>query len=214
MDLHDEIGSGLGSIGILSGMLTSDSLDPREERRMAREIAATTGELGAALSQIVWALDPRARTIEQVAGRLAELGRRLFAGDTTEFETRFPDRWPEVRPSQIVRRNVVLIGLEALHNTARHAQANLVELQILPLKDGRWSLDVVDDGVGMRDGGHGAGGVGLRSMRSRAEQIEAELMWSSTKEGGTAVRLIFRPRGSSRRMRRRVRHAARSPDGS
>ncbi len=137
MDLHDEIGSGLGSIGILSGMLTADGLDPHEERRMAREIAATTGELGAALSQIVWALDPKARTMEEVAGRLAELGRRLFAAETTQFTSRFPDKWPEARPSQLVRRNVVLIGLEALHNASRHAQASRVELHVSPGEDGR-----------------------------------------------------------------------------
>lgn len=204
MDLHDEIGSGLGSIGILSGVLTATDLDRNEERRMAREIAATTGELGAALSQIVWALDSKARTMEEVAGRLTELGRRLFAGRTTRFTTRFPERWPEARPSQLVRRNVVLIGLESLHNAARHAHANRVELHVFPGEDGRWNLEVSDDGVGFQGGGEGAGGVGVRSMRRRAEEIGADLSWSSANGKGTAVRLTFRLRGSSRQTIRRM----------
>lgn len=198
MDLHDEIGSGLGSIGILSGMLAADGLDPREERRMIREIAATTGELGAALSQIVWALDPRTRTMEEVAARLAELGRRLFSGDTTEFVSRFPGRWPAERPSDSVRRNVVLIGIEALHNAARHSQASRVELRISAPRDGRWTLEVIDVGVGLRDSGEAAGGVGRRSMRRRAEEIGADLKWSTPSGGGTKVQLVFSAHGRSR----------------
>ncbi|MGH7571088.1 MAG: sensor histidine kinase [Gemmatimonadota bacterium] len=209
MDLHDEIGSGLGSIGILSGILTTDGLDPREERRMAREIAATTGQLGAALSQIVWALDPRVKTMEEVAARLAELGRRLFAGDTVEFATSFPERWPEARPSQLVRRNVVLIGLEALHNAARHARADRVELHVSPDKGERWKLEVIDDGVGLQGDGAGATGVGLRSMRRRAGEIGAELTWSSPDGRGTAVRLTFRPRGLTGPRYRGISRAAR-----
>ena len=213
MDLHDEIGSGLGSIGILSGLLTKSDLDPREERRMAREIAATTGELGAALSQIVWALDPKARTMEEVAGRLTEFGRRLFAGHTTRFTTRFPDRWPEARPSPLVRRNVVLIGLEALHNAARHSQAKRVELHVSSGEEGFWELCVEDDGVGLPSGDGVSRGVGLRSMRRRAEEIGADLSWSSPNGRGTAVRLLFRPRGSSRRNYRRRRRVQRGFTG-
>ncbi|MGH7589060.1 MAG: histidine kinase [Gemmatimonadota bacterium] len=212
MDLHDEIGSGLGSIGILSGILTTNGLDPHEGRRMVREIAATTGELSAALSQIVWTLDSKARTMEEVAGRLAELGRRLFAGETIEFTTRFPDRWPGVRPSQIVRRNVVLIGLEALHNVARHSRAHLVELFLLPGEDGSWELDVVDNGVGLQD--DATSGVGLRSMRRRAEEIGAELTWSGQNERGTKVSLVFWPRRSSPPMSQRAWRAVLSRDRS
>jgi signal transduction histidine kinase/ligand-binding sensor domain-containing protein len=213
MDLHDEIGSGLGSIGILSGILTANGLEPPDERRMAREISATAGQLGTALSQIVWTLDPKVRTMEEVAGRLAELGRRLFPGDRTEFTTRFPDRWHEARPSQLVRRNVVLIGLEALHNAARHAHANRVELHVYPAENGRWELDVIDDGVGL-PGDRGTSGVGLRSMRRRAEEIGAQLTWSCPNGKGTKVRLIFQPRGSSRRKFGGFWHAARSSGGS
>lgn len=203
MDLHDEIGSGLGSIGILSGLLASDGLAPAERRRMASEIASNTGELGAALGQIVWSLDPRARTMEEIAGRLAERGRRLFAGERTVFTTRFPERLPEVHPSELVRRNMILIGLEALHNAARHAAAQNVELRLLPRGDGAWELEITDDGVGFREGaggmaggegGDGGEGVGLRSMRRRAEEMGAELTLASKPGTGTAVRLVFQPR--------------------
>ncbi|HUF88928.1 MAG TPA: ATP-binding protein, partial [Gemmatimonadota bacterium] len=198
MDLHDEIGSGLGSVGILSGILASHDVDAREARRMAGEIARTTGELGTALSQIVWALDPRASTMQELAGRLAELGRRLFADEGTELVITFPEEWPPGRPSQVVRRNVLLIGLEALHNAARHARARHVGLALEPVEGDDWLLSVVDDGVGLRANRTGGAGVGLRSMRRRAEEIGAELAWSRPPAGGTAVRLRFSPRARAR----------------
>ena len=98
MDLHDEIGSGLGSIGILSGLLRDDGVERAERRRMASEIATTSRELGTALSQIVWSLSTRTSTLESLAGRITELGRRLFAGDAVDFALLLPARWAAVLP--------------------------------------------------------------------------------------------------------------------
>jgi len=199
MDLHDEIGSGLGSIGILSGLLASDRADAGEKRRLAGEIALTSRDLSAALGQIVWTLDPRSRTLEELAGRLIELGRRLFTGTPTELNARTPANWPEVRLGQLTRRNVLLIGLEALHNAARHARASRVEVGLTQRGDGAWQLEVADDGVGLEDGGHDQGGMGLRSMRRRAEEIGAQIDVRDAEGGGTRVLLTFRPRRRSRR---------------
>ena len=228
MDLHDEIGSGLGSIGILSGLLSSDRADDAEKRRLAGEIALTTRDLSAALGQIVWTLHPRARTLEELAARLVELGRRLFTGTPTEFSAHLPERIPEVRLGPLTRRNVLLMGLEALHNAARHARASRVDLRLSQRGDA-WELEVVDDGVGMaREGasaagdgdggpagvvaggvGLGAGGVGLDSMRRRADEIDGEVRIERAEGGGTRVRLTFRPRGRS--VLRPATTAGRSP---
>lgn len=199
MDLHDDIGSGLGSIGILSGILATDGVADPERREMVREIAGTAQELGSGLSHIVWTLDPKARTLEELAARLAEHGRRLFADNATSFATRFPPTWPSALPAPPVRQNVLLIGLEALHNAARHAGACNVELGLAPRSDGTWELTVADDGVGLPQNlrGDSEAGMGFRSMRRRAEEIGAKIHWSSRPGSGTTVRLVFRPRGTS-----------------
>jgi signal transduction histidine kinase len=199
MDLHDEIGSGLGSIGILSGMLASDRIADLDRGEMARQIGGTAQELGSGLSHIVWALDPKSRTLEEIGARLAEHGRRLFADVGTEMTTRFPTAWPPVRPSPLVRRNVLLIGLEALHNVARHADAGDVELSLLTRPNGTWALTVTDDGRGLSvdPADESTGGLGLRSMQRRAKEMRAELRWSNPPGGGTKVTLVFRLRRPS-----------------
>ena len=77
-DLHDGIGSGLGSIGILAGVVTADGVGEAERRRLVRDIADTAAELGTALTDIVWSLRPDAATLEGLAHRLTQRGNRLF----------------------------------------------------------------------------------------------------------------------------------------
>ncbi|MBR9988651.1 MAG: hypothetical protein KFH98_02790, partial [Gemmatimonadetes bacterium] len=86
MDLHDEMGSGLASIGILAGVLSNDVSESGEDDGIANEVARTAEELGTALSDIVWSLDPHSATLEELATRLAEHGGRLFA-DHVQFDT-------------------------------------------------------------------------------------------------------------------------------
>jgi signal transduction histidine kinase/ligand-binding sensor domain-containing protein len=216
MDLHDEVGSGLASVGILSGVLAAESLSMLERRQTAKDIASAAEELGNALSDIVWSLDPHAATLEELASRLAEHGERLTTRGDVEFAARLPERWPEAQLDVAVRRNVLLVGLEALHNAARHSSATEVHLTLAPI-DERWELVIRDNGMGIdaksarRDGG----GHGLPGMRRRAAEIGAWLDVRSTARQGTTVTLRFALRpGSNRRTRaftERLRRALNAP---
>jgi signal transduction histidine kinase len=191
MDLHDEMGSGLASIGILAGVLSENGRDARTGKRIAREMARTAEELGTSLSDIVWALDPQRATLEELAARLAEHGGRLFADDV-QFDTEFPPNGRRLPLSLPVRRNVLLMGLEALHNAARHA-------------DARHVLSCVLQPEGQGLGAHAerrrhrsarpplgqCSGRGLRAMRRRAAEIGGSIDWISRQGGGTTVRLRF-----------------------
>jgi signal transduction histidine kinase len=205
MDLHDELGSGLGSIGILSGVLAGQPLDPLGRRKLVRQIAEISQDLGTALSDIVWSLDPRSSTLEDVAGRLAEHGGRLFSGDSAQFAVRFPEAWPATPLDFPIRRGVLLIGLEALHNAARHARARHVTLAV-DRSDGAWQLVVEDDGCGLSAAARrgDGGGVGLRSLRRRAAEVGGRIAWSDRPGGGTRVTLAFPVSGRPARRRRGI----------
>ncbi|HKK07315.1 MAG TPA: ATP-binding protein, partial [Gemmatimonadota bacterium] len=216
MDLHDEMGGALGAIGIQAGMLAGGSVGARG-RRLAREIARTTDVLGDTLADLVWSLDPRVSTLRDLALRLEQRGRRLFADGTTAFEVLRPPAWPKGDLPAPVRRNVLLVGIEALRNAAVHAGAKRVVLEMAALDRGRWRLAVRDDGRGMpaTDSGPAGGdpgeprregrdGMGILSMRERAREVGAEIEWRRSASGGTEVTLLYRPRGR-RSLRRRLR---------
>jgi signal transduction histidine kinase/ligand-binding sensor domain-containing protein len=211
MDLHDEVGSGLASVGILSSVLAADSLTSAERRQTAGDIASAAEELGNALSDIVWALDPHAATLEELASRLAEHGERLSAQGDVEFSSRLPAAWPDARLDVSLRREVLLVGLEALHNAVRHASAREVVLTLEPA-DGQWALSVRDDGVGFDPlmSGKAKHGYGLSGMRRRAEEIGGRLSVDSAPGAGTTVTLRFDLRRvrRARDLRARLRRAS------
>jgi signal transduction histidine kinase len=196
------MGSGLGSIGILSGLAAQDNLEGVRRKDLAEKIAATAGELGNSLTEIVWALKPGAATLEGLAYHVSERAGRLFPSDETAFTTNFPDRWPRVELSLAVRRNLLLIASEALHNAARHSHAKQVTLGIGALRGKQWHLWVTDDGCGVANNNSGSfgSGMGLQSMRQRAEEISAEISWSTNNGQGTTVSVVFDPRAEDRRL--------------
>ncbi len=194
MDLHDELGSGLGSIGLLAGLARSGGLPGDAVADVAGRISSVAGELSASLSGIVWSLGDHAESLDGLARHLTERGERLFPGapGQAELVTRFPSPLPTGALSLPVARAVQRIAVEALHNAARHAGASRVELGLAP-EGRRWRLWVVDDGRGP-GAGERPGSLGRRSMRGRADEIGATLHWGEAPGGGTRVEVIFTPR--------------------
>jgi len=194
MDLHDEIGSGLGSIGILSSVAASQSVDEVQRQEMSKRIAETAHELGTSLTDIVWSLRTDTTALENLAYHLARRANSLFASGPAQFTTKFPEDWGSVKPSPATRRNILLIAMESLHNAARHAHAANVSLQFEPAAGHNWSMRIEDDGCGLDEvTAKNGSGMGIQSMKRRAQEIGAEISFNSNNGHGTIVRLIFNP---------------------
>lgn len=205
MDLHDEVGSGLGSIGILAGLAADASLDEPRRRALAARIADTAGELGGALGDIVRSLRQGTDSLESFGQRLGARARRLVPGDRPLLKLAFPERWPSQRLEPEVQRQLQAIASEALHNAARHADAKTIELGLRE-ESGIWRLWVRDDGTGMASPAARPGtGHGLPNMRERARSIGAELEIREPPGGGAVVEVRFEPeRRKSPRTNMRV----------
>ncbi len=189
MDLHDEMGSGLGSIALLAGLATDGELDRAEARSVTSKISDTASQLGGSLTDIVWSLRQGSGKLERLAAYLAERGAGLFPGDRPQFETDFPDAWPRAEVSLPVRRSLQLIALEAMHNAAKHADADRVVLG-LRCHQRAWTLWVEDDGRGLHPSTPRiGGGNGLTNMRKRAETVGAELSIGPAAADGTGTRV-------------------------
>ncbi|QJY49973.1 GAF domain-containing sensor histidine kinase [Pseudonocardia broussonetiae] len=80
---------------------------------------------------------------------------------------------------------------EALHNSLKHAAATSVRVCLGPQADDPTTLvlEVVDDGRGF-DPARSARGIGLTSMRERAERLGGELTIDATPGAGSSVRVV------------------------
>jgi len=197
MDLHDDLGAGLGSAGLLVGLLGEADLDPGERERLVVRAGRLLRDLGSSLTDIVWSLRPGSDTLAELVLFLRQRAGDMFPQDgATRVEIVAPDPCPPVHLDLPLRRNLQWITVEAMHNAARHAGARRVVVALE--RDGdEWLLSVRDDGCGFAaaengDGGHG---LGQQSMRRRAREIGARLEVRSSPGEGTTVELRFRTRG-------------------
>jgi len=188
MDLHDELGTGLGSIGVLAGLAAGDGLDIGERRRLAGEIANLSSLLGSGLRSLVWSLRSGRAGLSELGAQIADHARRLFPDDKQQLAVQLSSDAGDVPLPPQVRRNVLLFALEALHNVARHSRATRVAVALQPSGSGGLRLTIEDDGCGF-DSTQPSTGAGLESMRRRAAAIGASLSLDSARGRGTRIAL-------------------------
>ncbi len=179
-DLHDEIGSNLGGIALLIGV-AEQAHDPDAFQR----IRAITLQSIEALKDLVWMIDPGHDALPDMLQRLRGIADDLLPGKLRAF-TVTGDSAGRRAPLE-VRRNVLPIFKEALHNILKHARAQGVTVEI-GLTERRLALTIRDDGVGMEPSA-APGGHGLRNMQRRAEEIGGQLTIESRPGAGTLIHL-------------------------
>ena len=185
-DLHDDIGSSLSQIAILSEVARTSSGDDARVAAPLDRIATLSRESVDAMGDIVWAIDPHRDTPTHLTQRLRRLANDLLSarGIEVRFETSDASH---PRLGADVRREVFLIFKEALHNITRHAQATRVEIA-LSIAQHRLELVVQDDGCGF-DSARARDGQGLRNMVRRAQGLGGTL--AVTSADGTGARLVL-----------------------
>jgi ligand-binding sensor domain-containing protein/two-component sensor histidine kinase len=179
-DLHDDIGANLTRIALLSEVAQRT----REEAPLV-SIATVARESVAAMSDIVWAINPRREGLLDLIRRMRQHADELFTlrGIALRFDA--PAGAETQRLGIDVRRDVLLIFKEAINNAARHSGCTAVDITVR-CERGRLVLSIIDDGVGF-DPSQQVDGQGLSSMRRRAARINAALRIERAASSGTAV---------------------------
>jgi signal transduction histidine kinase/ligand-binding sensor domain-containing protein len=187
MDLHDDLGAGLSTISMLTGLAAGNDLTDDARREVAGVVATIAATLADSLAGIVWTLRNDAGSPATLAQSLVERARRLFP--TTRLVIDVAAEWPQRQLPLALYRSLQLIGYEALGNVAKHAEATEVTLRFHP-----WTLEIADDGRGLDALSPRAGtGTGLASMKARAASVRAVLEVGDRPGGGTVVKVTFRP---------------------
>lgn len=205
-DLHDDIGSSLTQIAILSEIARSraEANDP-VLADLVEKIAATSRELVDAMSDVVWAINPTEDRLGDLVQRIRRFGADLSDSQNVEFHFRAPSSENGVVVDADERREAYLVFKESVNNAIKHSGCTSVESD-LAVDDGWLVLRVHDDGHGF-DTDAGSDGYGLASMQARARSVGGSFCVVSDPDYGTTETLRM-PLGSRRRswwtQRRRV----------
>lgn len=186
-DIHDDLCSQLSGIGCLTKVLEHRLREEHvEEADMIAGITEMVSQAGTKAREIAKGLVPAVLETQGLASALRELAarrRELFGVNciaSVADDARL-DRLPDAISIQIYR-----IAQEAMTNAIRHSDAEIIELSLKWI-EGALELSVRDDGKGMSREPAEAG-LGLMTMRRRAEMIDAEFSIQASPGGGTHIR--------------------------
>jgi signal transduction histidine kinase len=186
-DLHDELGTRLTRLGLLAeraGRLT-DKRHPAHSH--VEQLSVMTRDMVRAMDEIVWAVNPRNDTLEELAGYLFHFAEEFFRDSMVTCRMDIPADLPDYRIRTEVRHNLLLAVKETLNNVLRHARASNVRVTLG--MDGKGvAIEVRDDGCGFDPGAGRSHGNGLRNLRSRMERCGGTVEIESVPDRGTKVR--------------------------
>ena len=190
-DLHDSVTQSLYSLVLLAE--AGQRLIGAGDMERAEEALGRLGEIGQqALKEmrlLVYELRPLALKREGLVGalrhRLDTVERR--AGVETNLLVEGSVRLAESAAGRVVEEGLYRIVQEALNNALKHSAATSVTVQVRA-RDEWVEIEIVDDGKGFDlNAVTNDGGIGLASMRERAERMGATLTILSAPGKGTRV---------------------------
>ncbi len=186
-DLHDDVGSTLNSISVYSEVAKQKSPTVVNE---LEQIGDASRKIIEVMSDIVWTINPKNDTFENIILRMSTLAYNLLKAKNIEHTFRADESLNETKLSLESRRNFYLIFKEALNNLVKYSNATRASI-ILANENGLIKLAVRDNGVGF-DVAQTSKGNGLLNMKTRAEEMNAQLKIESEKGSGTNVELILK----------------------
>jgi signal transduction histidine kinase len=186
-ELHDDLGQVLTAMGSMlgrAGRLAPDDSPLRSDLREVREIAQSTLEKVRALSQTLHpSMLEEAGLEKTIEWYVSTVERQL--GLTVTYER----TGSSVTVDEAVGIHVYRVLQEALNNVARHSGATCAWVR-LRLDAGGLELEIEDQGAGLHSRPERRG-LGIVTMRERAELVGGTIEFARPPEGGTLVRLTI-----------------------
>ncbi|HXK40029.1 MAG TPA: PAS domain S-box protein, partial [Candidatus Paceibacterota bacterium] len=196
-DLHDDIGSSLTQIAVLSEVargqasaLNADGVSTPLER-----IKNVSKELVAVMSDIVWAINPQKDYLNDLVQRMRRFGSDMLSGHGIAFEFKAPEMDASVELGANIRREVFAIFKESINNAVKYSGCSHVVTDFL-FEDDRLIMTVADDGVGFdtsvvlsENFRPDMGGNGLVSIRRRSVELGGTCDIRSAPGAGTVIAL-------------------------
>lgn len=165
-DMHDDLGSGLSGIRLMSE-LSSKKSTTEELQRDARKISLTADNLTTKMREIIWALDHESDTAENLLLYIQKYGSNYFNGTNIRFEMLLPLHLPQIKIGGEERRHIYLSTKEIFNNTLKHSEATTLKCEVSFSKQHLF-LQIRDNGKGFTNN---STGNGLRNIRERIQTI-------------------------------------------
>ncbi len=188
-DIHDDLGSTLAQISMLSQPLVSSaSLD--DANQVLEQINSATVDMSVTMDEIVWTLNPTKDRLDHLLNYFDSFAQEFLRLSQISFRFECPTALPQTELTSTVRHNLFLAYKEALANAVKYSGCKEIRVRY-EAKDAGFTLSVIDDGCGFELDKTSALGNGLCNMRQRLADIGGECRVESKPGKGTSVSFEF-----------------------
>ncbi|WP_158618028.1 sensor histidine kinase [Chitinophaga lutea] len=190
-DLHDDMGSTLTSINIMSSMArrNADRNDLSKTLEFLVKIGESTTQMMESMDDIVWSINPLNDNTQRVIARMREFTTGVLEARQIGFSFLVDEKIFTRKLRLESRHDFFMIYKEAITNIAKYAQCTFTDIRV-QLRKGQLVLRVQDNGVGFNISEAGEGD-GLQNMQRRAYRMNGQLSIQSQLGKGTVVVLMF-----------------------
>ncbi len=191
-DMHDELGTGLSKIALLSEVGKNNNAANEE---IINEISTTSRGLADKMGEIIWTLNPHNDTLGNLAAYLKEYVCETTENLPVEIVFNFPDEVPDISLSHLYRQQLLLVTKEALNNALKYAQSTQISFS-LSSAGTLVFFTIQDNGIGFDTAGIPQQKMGKRNgltnMKARMGSISGYFELTSKTGTGTKIQYGFK----------------------
>ncbi len=192
-DMHDELGAKLTRISFQGAMAQRRLPDSSAVGGHIEKMAETARELVNSLDEIVWVVDPKNDSLEELAVYISRYASAFFEDSPIQCKLIIPDHLPACRLTLDVRHSLFLAIKEALNNVLKHSGATSAEVQIRV--DGElFEIRITDNGRGIAPSApvkNGRVGHGLANLNERLAAVQGRCEVRTIPGQGTSICLVI-----------------------
>lgn len=188
-DIHDEIGSQLTKISLMSQRMKMNFQSKKEvDPTLADKITASSKEIVANLGEIIWTVNPKHDNLVSLLAYIRNYAAHFFDDTGIAYSIEFPENISHVNIHPDVKRNLFLVIKESLNNILKHAQATQVHIKF-QCNETHYAFTITDNGKGIDPASQSAFGNGLINMKNRMQAVSGTFQLVSEKNTGTEIQL-------------------------
>jgi two-component system sensor histidine kinase UhpB len=186
-DLHDEVGSSLSSIHMLSQMATRQGNEATHKDILAR-MSSNAKETMDKMGDIVWMIKPGETEARSLKQRMERFAYEICSSKNIEVAMQVNDL-EKIRLTMEQRKNIYLIFKEAVNNAVKYSGTEKIDVTAV-IANKQLVIEIIDFGNGF-DENIVKKGNGLDNMQHRAKDLGALLTIHSKVNESTSVRIAM-----------------------
>jgi signal transduction histidine kinase len=186
-DLHDDIGASLSSLQIYSTIAEKTfKQNPVKAMEMLEKISVQSKTLMENMGDIVWSMKTNDNHTASLEAKIKNFSVELLDDLDIDFSFHIAPAAEMILQNATARKNILLIIKEALNNIAKYSKASRANL-FIDVAGKQLELKITDNGIGFDTAQKHEVGNGLQNMKSRAAELDGNLVIESAVGTGTSL---------------------------